>query len=233
MERPPSNCTPIPGGNIIEEASCVHMIRSMYSEGTYKVCLDEAGLSCDCMERRKNHRPYSSCQVYGRTHKGPRVEEILSLSVTDNNEYVCWKVPSPEENAFFLVDLKVNPKDLTYQELKVFAEEGNSDREKEVEEEMKHIMRKLENAQEALRKALQERLCLLGEEKKINKDFEQMPFSVEFQDLKQFILNDTNRRAEVTSDVARKETVVTCSAVETMMKNFNTIKWQYTGFPKK
>ncbi|CAC5389300.1 unnamed protein product [Mytilus coruscus] len=69
------------------------------------------------------------------------------------------------------------------QELKVLAEEGNSDRKKEVEEEMKHIMRKLKNAQEALRKALQERLCQLGEEKsKINKDFEQMPLSVEIQD---------------------------------------------------
>ncbi|VDI60456.1 Hypothetical predicted protein [Mytilus galloprovincialis] len=68
-------------------------------------------------------------------------------------------------------------------EVKACAEEGDLDREKEVEEEMRHIMRKLKNAQEALRKALQERLCQLGEEKsKINKDFEQMPLSVEIQD---------------------------------------------------
>lgn len=68
-------------------------------------------------------------------------------------------------------------------EVKACAEGGDFDKEKEVEEEMRQIMRKLKNAQEALRKALQERLCQLGEEKsKINKDFEQMPLSVEIQD---------------------------------------------------
>lgn len=57
MERLPPNCTHIPQANIIEESSGIHVVRSVDSENSYTVCLDEDGPTCSCMDWGKNHWP--------------------------------------------------------------------------------------------------------------------------------------------------------------------------------
>ncbi|CAC5385992.1 unnamed protein product [Mytilus coruscus] len=141
------------------------------------VPMDVVIVNIKLVKWRKNCAQLRTLSVIGQRQKQQVLPTQLGLYkktalLQVENSYINTllegkKAPQAKESTIRknLEEMMVNHMKLVSldQKLKVFAE-GNSDREKEVWEEMKHIMRKLKNAQEAPRKALQERLCQLGED---------------------------------------------------------------------